>query len=71
VPVPLKHRHGDYDKFVSEWSIVFAQADMIDESSDHGGADWESLCVGWAIAKGMTINQAFDFYQEMLDQEMG
>ena len=70
MPLPMKHRHGDYDKFVAEWSSVFAQADIIEENSD-SGMDWEAICVGWSIAKGMSIRQAFDFYQEMLYQEMG
>ena len=51
---------------VEEWRKVYNQHDEIDEMGDKGGADWESLCVGWCVAKGLTVEQAYDFYQDMI-----
>ncbi len=56
------------ERLASEWQAFYAQDNgEIDDLSDKGGADWESLCVGWCLAKGATAKEAFAFYQEMID----
>ena len=53
-------------KLIEEWKRLYSQAEEIDERSDKGGADWESLCVGWCLAKGLSFDEAFEFYQAMI-----
>lgn len=36
---------------------------------DFENSDFESLCVGWCLAKGFTTDQAFDFYRQMIKRE--
>ena len=54
------------EQLIEEWKLVYAQSQNIDKRSDHDGAEWESLCVGWCLAKGLTVNQAFKFYSDMI-----
>lgn len=54
------------DILISEWKLVHAQAGPIDENADKGGADWRSLCVGWCLAKGLSVDDAYAFYQQMI-----
>jgi hypothetical protein len=49
-----------------EWRKVHAQPEGIDALADKGGADWECLCVGWCLAKGLSIEDAYAFYREMI-----
>ncbi len=56
-------------RLTSEWLSFYADeptTDKIDRLSDKGGADWESLCIGWCMAKGTTVEDAFSFYLEMV-----
>lgn len=66
MPRPKKIMLGNLEELVKEWTVIYAQADMIDESADKGGADWESLCVGWCLAKGLSIETSYWFYQQMI-----
>jgi hypothetical protein len=31
-------------------------------------AHYESICLGWCCAKGLTIDDAFDFYRERVNE---
>lgn len=54
-------------ELVEKWRDLFnVSGPDIDRLSDHGGADWESLCVGFCLANGLTVEHAFDFYQKMI-----
>ena len=50
---------------LEEWRNVCSQSEHIEALSDHGN-DWESLCVGWCLAKGLTAEQAYVFYSQMI-----
>lgn len=54
-------------KIIEQWKVIYDRAEEIDALSDKGGADWESLWVGWAIANGFTPENAFDAYIELID----
>jgi hypothetical protein len=41
-----------YEKY-SKWEVLEEQ-------------DFESICIGWCCAKGMTPDEGYDFYQEMI-----
>ncbi len=54
-------------RLTTEWAAFYDNdTGEIDERADKGGADWESLCVGWCIAKGTTVEEAYAFYAEMI-----
>ena len=43
--------------------------EFYDETSDNdllADADFESLCVGWCLAKGLTVEESYDFYQTQI-----
>lgn len=42
----------------------------IDEMSDKGGADWESLAVGFALGKGATVDEAFAFARHLVHNNL-
>ncbi len=55
-------------RLTAEWQAFYtADIGEIDNLSDKDGADWESLCVGWCMAKGTTAKDAYAFYQDMID----
>lgn len=60
----------DFKDLLSEWKKVYVQGEDIDSRSDHDGADWESLCVGWCIAKGLSVEDSFKFYQKMIPLDL-
>lgn len=44
-----------------------------DETHDYwveNEAHFESLCVGWCMGQGMTLDDALDFYQQMIPLEL-
>lgn len=51
---------------INAWKEVYLHVEELDNRSATGNADWESLCVGWCIARGLTIEAAFEFYQETI-----
>lgn len=51
----------DFDARLEEWKVLYHDAETIDGNIDKG-ACWESLCNGWCLAKGMTLNEAYRFY---------
>jgi hypothetical protein len=53
-------------ELIEQWKSVYFLAQEIDSMADKGGADWESLCVGWCLAKGLSVEEAYDFYQAMI-----
>jgi hypothetical protein len=53
------------DALIEDWRKVYEQAEAIDELADKGGTDWCNLCVGWCLGKGLTVEQGYQFYQEM------
>ena len=45
-----------------QWiSEVYVNSKEVDE---HNQEDWHSLCLGWAIGKGLSIQEAKDFTKE-------
>lgn len=60
---------GNFKKLVDEWRLIHAQADLIEEYSDKGN-DWESLCIGWCMGKGLTVKTAYWFYQQMIPLDL-
>jgi len=65
-------------KQIAEWKKFF-DALVAEGRSENGGgepddywvwvheeADFESICVGWCMAHGMTLADALDFYQQMI-----
>lgn len=50
-----------------QWRIAYATF-VADESS----ADWDfqCLCIGWCVAKGLTTEEAYNFYQKMIPLEL-
>ncbi len=55
------------DELTAEWLTFYAaNTGEIDTLADKGGADWESLCVGWCMAKGATAQEAYEFYGDMV-----
>jgi hypothetical protein len=54
-------------ELVEEWKKAYAQF-----CADHGSDDWDfrSLCIGWCVAKGLTTEQGYDFYQKMIPLEL-
>ena len=57
---------GDFGKLVNEWKVIYAMSEDIDGYADKDGADWESLCVGWCLGKGMSVIEAYSFYKKMI-----
>ncbi len=58
---------GPEDELTAAWRIIYeTQSKEIDHNADHGGADWQSLCVGWCIGKGLSVSEAYNFYQRMV-----
>ncbi len=51
----------------AEWLKLYSEVLTPDgDAFDwYKGEDFRSLCVGWALAKGLSTEQAFDFYREM------
>lgn len=58
--------HGEEERLIAEWRLIYAQASLIEEYSDKRAIDWESLCIGWCLAKGLSIKTAYAFYQKMI-----
>ena len=51
------------EELAKEWKIWYdanAAHSLLDQ------ADFESLCIGWCGAKGISIDEAFAFYRKMI-----
>lgn len=58
---------GKKATLLEKWRLLYENdGTQIDEMADKDSADWESLCVGWCMANGLTVNQAYDFYRAMV-----
>ena len=64
---------------IAAWKKVFlvlaaeCEKDSEDESNCYWvyeESDFESICVGWCMAQGMTLDEARDFYQQMIPLEL-
>lgn len=56
-----------FEELIHEWGKLYKrQAKKIDELADKGAADWESLCVGWCLGKGLSVEDSYKFYQAMI-----
>lgn len=64
--MPRIIQFGNFAELVAAWAIIYAQAAEIEELADKGGADWESLCVGWCLGRGLTVIEAHEFYRLMI-----
>jgi hypothetical protein len=54
----------DKQKLVAAYKAeIVARADSIDPDSVH---DWESMALGWAIGKGLTVKEAQEFGREAI-----
>lgn len=47
---------------LAKWVELFRQSKKIDRASDKEGAHWESLCIGWCMAQGLSVDAAVEFY---------
>jgi hypothetical protein len=59
----MKTKKEGKEKLINEWRETYKR---FNEDSRLENADYESLCVGWCVAKGLTIKEAFSFYQKMI-----
>ena len=52
----------------AEWLKLYSEVLTPDEHDEDFFAeeDFRSLCVGWALAKGLSAPEAFAFYNEMI-----
>lgn len=51
------------EKLIAEWREAYKK---LCDSEFSVGCDFENFCWGWCVAKGMSLDEAFDFYQEMI-----
>ncbi len=54
-------------EIVARWRVLYARVDEIDPGYL---LHWESLCIGWCLANGLTVDEAYAFYQEMIPLEL-
>jgi hypothetical protein len=72
---PIQKRLGHFDCLRDEWKVTYLLLKTAGEDGDHSywvneESHFESICVGWCMAKGLTLNQAMDFYQAMIPLEL-
>lgn len=54
------------DLLASQWiDEVYRRAEEVDPDNEH---DWESMCLGWTIAKGLPIEASYPFFMFMFSQ---
>jgi hypothetical protein len=69
---PIQKRLGNFDQLRDEWKVTYLLLKTAGEDDgDHSywineESHYESICVGWCMAKGLTLIQALDFYQAMI-----
>ena len=51
-----------HDALLAKWVELFKRSKEIDAASDKEGAHWESLCIGWCMAQGLSVDDAVNFY---------
>lgn len=49
-----------------EWEAAYTTAFNPESNEWLNEADYRSLCVGWCVAKGLSIDEALDFYSGMI-----
>lgn len=65
---PIQKRLGHFDQLVKEWKVIYLtlKSDLDNGYWIEQDSNFESICVGWCMAKGLTLTTALDFYQEMV-----
>jgi hypothetical protein len=61
--MPRKPVNPAHAYLVEQWKETY------DEFSAHGlseETDYENFCWGWCMAKGLTTDEAYEFYQAMV-----
>jgi radical SAM protein with 4Fe4S-binding SPASM domain len=56
-------KEKDKEKLIDDWSATYKKVNKHESCQNF---DYESLCVGWCVAKGLTVDDALDFYQDMI-----
>lgn len=54
-------------ELLAQWREAYAKFIADDASAEW---DFESLCIGWCVAKGLSTEQGYNFYQEMIPLEL-
>ena len=57
---------GQIETLIEEWRKIHEQSEAIDATSRHDGHDWQSLCIGWCLAKGLSLEESDEFYSKMI-----
>lgn len=67
----------NFNELVKEWEILYNKHGKSEEELEalsdderdelvYSDADWQSLCVGWCLGKGLTPPQGYRFYEAMI-----
>lgn len=59
-----KRRAQVRDALLPYWKIDYEKFNA-DEGSEN--FDYESLCIGWCVAKGYTTEEGYYFFQDMVE----
>ncbi len=53
----------EHKYLVEEWKKDYEEFAAHEFSEE---CDFENFCWGWCVAKGLTVDEAYDFYQAMI-----
>lgn len=69
---PIQKRLGNFEQLKNEWKAIHIMltTDPYCEHWIENESHFESICVGWCLAKGLTLMLAMDFYQAMIPLEL-
>jgi hypothetical protein len=67
-------------KLIAEWKAVFDDLSAeglndVDAADNHTywvneESDFQSICVGWCMGRGMSLDEALNFYQQMIPLDL-
>ena len=58
----------DEKQLIEDWRKIHERGAEIDETSRHDGHDWQSLCMGFCLGKGLSLDEAHAFYNRMIEE---